>query len=86
LAVRRFAFLRWFRGILVSGEVGVIKPDPQIYRLLFERFAIAPAQAVYIDDNPRNAAAATSLGMHGIHFTDPPALRRALGMLGLLGA
>ena len=86
LAVGRFALLRWFRGILVSGEVGVIKPDPQIYRLLFERFAIAPAQAVYIDDNPRNAAAATSLGMHGIHFTDAPALRRALGMLGLLGA
>jgi 2-haloacid dehalogenase len=86
LAVRRFDFLRWFRGILVSGEVGLIKPDPGIYRLLCERFAIAPADAVYIDDNERNAAAAAALGMHGIHFTDPAALRRELAALGLLGA
>lgn len=85
LAFRRFEFLRWFGGILVSGEVGVIKPDPRIYRLLFERFAIAPAQAVYIDDNPRNAAAATALGMQGIHFSDPLSLRRELTGLGLLG-
>jgi len=63
----------------------VIKPDPRIFRLLFERFAIAPEEAVYIDDNPRNAAAATALGMHGIHFTDPPALRREVVALGLLG-
>jgi 2-haloacid dehalogenase len=84
MALRRFDFLRWFGGVLVSGEVGVIKPDPRIYRLLFERFAIRPQDAVYIDDNPRNAAAATALGMHGIHFTDPPSLRSALVALGLL--
>jgi 2-haloacid dehalogenase len=86
LAVRRFDFLQWFRGILVSGEVGIIKPDPKIYWLLCERFAIRPAAAVYIDDNPRNAAAATALGMHGIHFTEPAALRRELVALGFLGA
>jgi 2-haloacid dehalogenase len=86
LALKRFDFLAWFRGVLVSGEVGHIKPDPRIYHLLFERFAIPPHDAVYIDDNPRNAAAATALGMHGIAFTDPPALRRELTGLGLLGA
>jgi 2-haloacid dehalogenase len=86
LALRRFDFLRWFRGVLVSGEVGMIKPDPEIYRLLCERFAILPADAVYIDDNERNAAAASALGMHGIHFTDPAALRRELAALGLLAA
>ena len=36
-ALQRFAFLRWFRGILVSGEVRVIKPDPRIFALLTER-------------------------------------------------
>src|SRR3984893_15686504 len=36
-AFERFDFLRWFQGILVSGEVGVIKPDPRIFELLFER-------------------------------------------------
>jgi 2-haloacid dehalogenase len=86
LALRRFDFLAWFRGVLVSGEVGHIKPDPRIYRLLFERFAVPAHEAVYIDDNPRNAAAASALGMHGIAFTDPAALRAELAALGLLGA
>jgi 2-haloacid dehalogenase len=86
LALERFDFLTWFRGVLVSGEVGHVKPDPHIYRLLFERFAIAPHEAVYIDDNPRNAAAASALGMHGIAFTDPAALRRELVALDLLRA
>ena len=54
----RFEFLRWFRGILVSGEVGVIKPDPRIFELLLERFAIHPKRTVYIDDVAMNAEAA----------------------------
>src|SRR5439155_4917523 len=44
-AVERFEFLGWFRGILVSGEVGTIKPDPRIYELLLARFAIDPERA-----------------------------------------
>src|ERR1700736_1540857 len=54
-ALQRFAFLRWFRGILVSGEVGLIKPDPRIFALLIERFAIEPHCAVYIDDVEANS-------------------------------
>src|SRR4051812_25998813 len=38
----RFEFLRWFRGVLVSGEVGMIKPDLRIFELLIARFAIDP--------------------------------------------
>jgi len=83
LALRRFDFLHWFRGVLVSGEVGLIKPDPRIFRLLLERFTIAAADAVFIDDRPRNVAAAAALGMRAIRFTDPPALRRDLAALGL---
>ena len=85
-AQRRFAFLDRFRGIVVSGHEGMIKPDPRIYQLLLDRHAIAAGDAVYIDDNPRNAAAATALGLHGIHFTGPAALRRDLLEVGLLGA
>jgi 2-haloacid dehalogenase len=84
LARRRFDFLGWFDGLVISGEEKVIKPDPRIFRILFERYAIAPERAVYIDDNPRNAAAASALGLFGIHFSDPAALRRALEQLGLL--
>ena len=66
----RFEFLRWFRGVLVSGEVGVIKPDPRIFELLLERFAIDPKRAVYIDDVEANVTAARPLGIHAIHFQD----------------
>ena len=83
-ARERFAFLSWFRGILVSGEVGVIKPDPRIFELLIERFAINPGNAVYIDDVEANVAAAQSFGIHAIQFTTPARLRRELTRLGLL--
>src|SRR4029077_12688123 len=49
LAARRFDFLRLFRGTVISGEVGVIKPDPRIFRILLERHRIEPGEAVYID-------------------------------------
>jgi len=81
---KRFAFLSWFRGILVSGEVGVIKPDPRIFEVLIERFAINPENAVYIDDVEANVAAAQSFGIHAIQFTTPARLRRELTRLGLL--
>jgi 2-haloacid dehalogenase len=80
----RFPFLEWFEGIVVSGEEGVIKPDPRIFRILLERYAIAPEKAVFIDDNPANAAAAAALGIHGIHFQSPALLRRELEALDLI--
>jgi 2-haloacid dehalogenase len=80
----RFEFLRWFGGILVSGEVGLIKPDPRIFELLIERFAIDPQRAVYIDDVETNVIAARPFGLHAIHFTTPAALRAELVALGLL--
>ena len=83
-ARERFAFLSWFRGILVSGEVGGIKPDPRRFEVLIERFAINPENAVYIDDVEANVAAAQSFGIHAIQFTTPARLRRELTRLGLL--
>lgn len=83
-AFARFDFLRWFEGIVISGEEGIVKPDPRLYRILLERFAIDPRRAVYIDDNPVNAGAASALGMHGIHFTDPEGLRGELERFELL--
>jgi len=79
-----FPFLDWFQGIVVSGVERVVKPDPTIYRLLLDRYRIAPEAAVYIDDNAHNAEAATKLGLHGIHFIGAPALRRELERLQLL--
>lgn len=83
-ARERFDFLSWFDGVVVSGDEGVIKPDPRIFNILLDRYRIPPDEAVFIDDNPGNAAAADSLGIHGIHFRSPELLRRELETLGLL--
>ncbi|HKF23826.1 MAG TPA: HAD family phosphatase [Candidatus Angelobacter sp.] len=83
-AERRFEFLRWFQGILLSGEAKLLKPDPRLFQILFEKFAVDPADAVYVDDQMRNVDAARRLGMYGIHFTDAGSLRRRFGALGLL--
>jgi len=84
LARERFDFLGWFRGIVLSGEIGAIKPQPRIYEVLLERFAIDPSSAIFIDDSEANVAAARGFGIHAIHFTNPAALRTDLVALGLL--
>ena len=83
-AQKRFDFLRWFDGILLSGHVRLIKPDPRIFKLFFETHGVDPVRAVYIDDLQHNVDSATTLGMHGIRFTDPSALRAELMKVGLI--
>jgi len=83
-ARERFDFLAWFEGIVISGDVGVNKPDPRIFEHLVERFRIEPAASAFIDDSPANAAAASALGFRALRFTDAAALRLELVQLGLL--
>jgi len=84
VAMRLFNFLRWFQGVMLSGEAKLLKPDPRLFQLLLERYAIDPKRVVYIDDHSHNVEAARKLGMHGIHFSGPPALRSELRQIGLL--
>jgi 2-haloacid dehalogenase len=84
IALKRYEFLHWFDGRLVSGEEKTRKPFADIYDKLISRFDINPLEAVYIDDNQRNLAPAKSLGMHTIHFTTPDNLRQELNDLNLL--
>jgi 2-haloacid dehalogenase len=83
-AQARFEFLKWFRGIVISGERKLIKPDPRIYRHLLETHGLRAEETVFIDDAPHNVAGATAVGIHALQFTQPAALRRALLDLGLL--
>ncbi len=81
---RRFGFMERFRGIVVSGEEKLIKPDPAIFRILCERHGIDPRSTLFIDDNPANVDAAAALGFAVHRFTDADALRRRLEELALL--
>ena len=77
-ARQRFAFLDWFQDIVVSGEVGLVKPDPAIYRLVLHRCGLEPGNTVFIDDSPRNVAGAAALGLDAILFEAPDRLRESL--------
>jgi 2-haloacid dehalogenase len=85
LARPRYPFLEWFEGIVISGEVRLVKPDARIFRHLLERYGLEPASTLFIDDSEANVRAARQLGMRAIRFEDAQGLRRELAALGLLG-
>jgi 2-haloacid dehalogenase len=80
---QRYPFLDDMDGILISGEVGVGKPDPAIFREFLARFGLVAGATVFIDDSERNVAAAASLGIVAIQFQGAALLRADLRNLGL---
>ena len=82
-AQAQFAFLQHFKGILVSGEEKLKKPDLAIYHLLLNRYHINPATAIFIDDSKANVAAAKQVGIRAIHFQRPEQLKADLIALGI---
>jgi 2-haloacid dehalogenase len=83
VARRRHGWLQRFEHIVVSGEVGLAKPDPAIFALALEHIARPASQVVFIDDSAINTAAARQLGMATITFTTPAACVDALRALGV---
>ena len=73
-----YPVLKLLDGMVVSGNEGVIKPDPEIYKLLLSRYSLQPADCIFIDDNPANVAAAQTLGIRAIRFTSCSNLRTQL--------
>ncbi len=75
-ALKLYDFLHWFEGIVVSGVEKVIKPDPKIYQILFDRYQVDPATAVFIDDNLKNVKGSEAVGMKAIHFQSSEQLEK----------
>ncbi|WP_211768999.1 HAD family hydrolase [Kutzneria sp. CA-103260] len=67
--------------VVISGDVGLRKPDEPIYRLLLERLALPAERVVFVDDFTANVRTAQRLGMHGIKHVDPASTRAALADL-----
>ena len=77
-ALKKFDFLQWFEGIIVSGEEKTRKPFDEIYHLTLGRFNIKAESSIFIDDNLNNIKAANSLGINGIQFKSPEHLIQQL--------
>ncbi len=77
----RGQFSTLFDGVVISGEVGLRKPDPRIYALGAEAIELAPEDCVFVDDLPGNLKPARALGMGTVHHRDAACTVAALEAL-----
>ncbi|MBO1766255.1 HAD family phosphatase [Allobranchiibius sp. GilTou38] len=85
VALARFDFLQLFEDIVISGEEGIAKPDPEIFEVLAERLEHIGdlEETIFIDDRLDNVQAAVLAGMDAVQFTSPSDLRADLLFRGL---
>jgi 2-haloacid dehalogenase len=84
IAQQRYDFLGWFDGIVMSGAEKTRKPFPEFYRILLDRYTVDPTRALFIDDSARNIEGGLALGIPGVLFTGPEALRITLKEKGII--
>lgn len=80
----RYAFMKRFEGMVISGEEGVKKPDRKIFKILLEKYDLIPEQTLFIDDLEKNTAVAQDFGMQAIQFKSAKQLKQDLQEAGLL--
>ncbi len=83
-ARKRFQFFEWFDFTVISGEIGLVKPDREIFDYLLDKTGQRAEGCVFIDDSTANVAAARELGFDAIHFRSPRELRDELTYKGIL--
>ncbi|MBX2812250.1 MAG: HAD family phosphatase [Myxococcales bacterium] len=81
---KKFNFLDWFKGIVVSGDERLAKPEIEIFTRLLHRYQLEPTTTLFIDDQERNVQAARLAGMQAVTFISPDHLRSYLIERGLL--
>jgi 2-haloacid dehalogenase len=82
-ARQMYPFLNIPRGVTVSGEIGLIKPDVEIYDKHARDFGLEPAHTVFIDDSYPNVEGARAAGWQAVHFTGAETLKADLVALGV---
>ena len=65
----RFGLEKYFRGFVISGDIGIRKPDPMIYQNLLNRLNVKANDVIFVDDNPKNIDAASRFGLTTILFS-----------------
>ena len=78
LTMQQFEIFRLLDGQVISSEEHVIKPEPEIYKILFERFGLKPEECVFTDDRAENIAGGRAMGMEGIVFENAEQYEREL--------
>ena len=74
VAIRKYKFLELFEGIVVSGEIKMLKPFKEIYNYTLNKYNLDPKKCVFIDDRLNNVEGAIKCGIKGIQFESPKKL------------
>ena len=80
----KYAFFDLFDEMVISGTVGHVKPEPEIYHIMLEKIGRPAQECLFIDDSLPNIKQAEKLGISGIHFQSAEQLRLELRKLNLL--
>lgn len=83
-ARRKHDFFDLLDDMVISGEVGHVKPHPEIFQILLDRIGKPPKECLFIDDAPANIQQAQKMGFATIHFQSSEQLRDALHELEIL--
>ncbi len=84
LVREKHTYFDLFDDIIISGEVKLIKPDPQIFRFMLDKFKLEAQACLFIDDSMANIKTANELGFATIHFQSPAQLEIELSARGVL--
>lgn len=74
----KYDFFDKFTGIIVSADVGCLKPTPEIYKHLLHDYQLIPSETLFIDDHLPNVEGARNTGMHALQFIDAVDCEKAL--------
>ena len=66
----KFPFLEYFDGIVYSAPIKMVKPNPEIYQYLLDKYNLNPTECLFVDDTKTNLTAAARFGIHTFHFSD----------------
>ncbi len=80
---KKYPFFKKARGKVVSAYEKCIKPYPEIYRILLDRYGLRPEESVFIDDYQPNVDGAIAVGMKSFRFVDPMDARHRLMTMGV---
>ena len=84
IAYNKYDFFSHLKGIVVSGDEKLIKPDPKLYQVLLDRYDLKANESLFIDDNIHNIETAQKMGFHTIHFTENIDLEKVVREMGVL--
>jgi len=74
VAIKKYKFLELFEGVVVSGEIKMLKPFKEIYNYTLNKYNLNPKECIFIDDRLNNVEGAIKCGIEGIQFESPEKL------------